>query len=142
MPLVGPVPGFHELPVLVDFHASIALPEARPVMAAVHGLVARLQDTGAKADEVPPAVVDLVAQVWLHRAPGRPDARGDRVQRDAAVRHTPAMIPADLAPQLVANDGIRAMQRAIAEPEAHVIEPKVDGVRGLKPDIRTHIPYP
>ena len=31
-------------------------------MGAVHGLVARLQDTGAKADKVPPAIVELVAQ--------------------------------------------------------------------------------
>ena len=53
---------FHELPVLVDFHASIALPEARRVMAAVHCLVRRLEDSGAKADEVPPAIVELVAQ--------------------------------------------------------------------------------
>jgi hypothetical protein len=40
------------------------------------------------------------------------------------------MVP-DLVPQLVANDGIRAMQAAIAEPDAWVLEPKVDGVRGL-----------
>jgi hypothetical protein len=62
MPLVGPTPMFHQLPVLVDFHASIALPEARRVMAAIHGLVRRLEDTGAKVDDVPPAIVDLVAQ--------------------------------------------------------------------------------
>jgi bifunctional non-homologous end joining protein LigD len=41
------------------------------------------------------------------------------------------MLPADLSPQLVANDGVRAMQRAIADPDAYAIEPKVDGVRGL-----------
>ena len=40
------------------------------------------------------------------------------------------MIP-ELVPQLVGNDGIRAMQSAIAEPDAWVLEPKVDGVRGL-----------
>ena len=40
------------------------------------------------------------------------------------------MVP-ELVPQLVANDGIRAMQSAIAEPDAWVLEPKVDGVRGL-----------
>jgi hypothetical protein len=59
---LGPVPQFYELPVLVDFHPSIPVPEAHRVMAAVHGLVRRLADTGAKADEPPPAVVDLVAQ--------------------------------------------------------------------------------
>ena len=41
------------------------------------------------------------------------------------------MLPADLTPQLVANDGVKAMQRAIADPAAYAIEPKVDGVRGL-----------
>jgi bifunctional non-homologous end joining protein LigD len=41
------------------------------------------------------------------------------------------VIPADLLPQLVGNDGIRAMLRAIAEPSAYAIEPKVDGVRGF-----------
>jgi bifunctional non-homologous end joining protein LigD len=41
------------------------------------------------------------------------------------------MLPADISPQLVANDGVRAMQRAIADPDAYAIEPKVDGVRGL-----------
>jgi hypothetical protein len=61
-PIVDPTPMFHELPVLVDFHASIALPEARRVMGAIHGLVRRLEDTGAKVDELPPAVVELVAQ--------------------------------------------------------------------------------
>jgi hypothetical protein len=61
MPQTGPVPQFHELPILVDFHPSIPLPEARKVMAAIHGLVARLQDTGGKADEVPPAVIEIVS---------------------------------------------------------------------------------
>jgi hypothetical protein len=41
------------------------------------------------------------------------------------------VLPHDLTPQLVANDGVKAMQRAIADPTAYVIEPKVDGVRGL-----------
>ena len=41
------------------------------------------------------------------------------------------MIPSDLVPQLLANDGVKAMQRAIADPSAYAIEPKVDGVRGL-----------
>jgi hypothetical protein len=58
----GPTPMFHELPVLVDFHASIALPEARRVMAAVHGLMRRLGDTGARPDDVPSAVVALEAE--------------------------------------------------------------------------------
>ena len=84
MPLVGPVPHFHELPVLVDVNAAIPLPEARKVMAAIHGLVARLQDTGAKADEVPPAIVDLVAQYgYTARIVGRTrDAMEFSVTRD------------------------------------------------------------
>jgi hypothetical protein len=41
------------------------------------------------------------------------------------------MLPSDVTPQLVANDGVKAMQRAIADPDAYAIEPKVDGVRGL-----------
>jgi len=41
------------------------------------------------------------------------------------------VLPSDLVPQLVSNDGVRAMQRAIADPSAYAIEPKVDGVRGL-----------
>jgi len=39
---------------------------------------------------------------------------------------TPAVLP-----QLVANDGTRAMRAAIPDPERHACEPKVDGVRGL-----------
>ena len=39
---------------------------------------------------------------------------------------TPAVLP-----QHVANDGIRAMHAAIADPERFACEPKVDGVRGL-----------
>jgi ATP-dependent DNA ligase len=41
------------------------------------------------------------------------------------------MLPSDVTPQLVANDGVKAMQRAIADPTSYAIEPKVDGVRGL-----------
>jgi ATP-dependent DNA ligase len=41
------------------------------------------------------------------------------------------MIPADLLPQLVANNGVQALRAAIANPAAYAIEPKVDGVRGL-----------
>jgi hypothetical protein len=37
----------------------------------------------------------------------------------------------DLVPQLVGNDGVRAMRRAIAEPGRFAFEPKVDGVRGM-----------
>jgi hypothetical protein len=37
----------------------------------------------------------------------------------------------DVLPQLVANDGLRAMRAAIADPCRYVIEPKIDGVRGL-----------
>ncbi len=40
------------------------------------------------------------------------------------------MIPA-VVPQLVANDGTRALRHAIADPERFACEPKVDGVRGL-----------
>jgi hypothetical protein len=58
---VSPTPMFHETPVLVDFHLSIPLPEARRVMGAVHGLVRRFEDTHEKADALPPAIVELVA---------------------------------------------------------------------------------
>ena len=37
----------------------------------------------------------------------------------------------DVLPQLVANDGLRALRRAIANPASWVLEPKIDGVRGL-----------
>src|SRR5919198_37116 len=40
------------------------------------------------------------------------------------------MLPA-VRPQLVANNGLRALRAAIAEPERFACEPKVDGVRGL-----------
>ena len=40
------------------------------------------------------------------------------------------MVPA-VVPQLVANDGTRALRQAIAEPDRFAYEPKVDGVRGL-----------
>jgi ATP-dependent DNA ligase len=39
---------------------------------------------------------------------------------------TPPVIP-----QLVANNGLRALRLAISEPERFACEPKVDGVRGL-----------
>jgi ATP-dependent DNA ligase len=37
----------------------------------------------------------------------------------------------DVVPQLVANDGIRALREAITAPDDWAIEPKVDGVRCL-----------
>ena len=40
------------------------------------------------------------------------------------------VLPA-VTPQLVANDGVRALRLAIADPERFACEPKVDGVRGL-----------
>ena len=40
------------------------------------------------------------------------------------------MLPA-VTPQLLSNDGLRALRRAIAEPARLAIEGKVDGVRGL-----------
>ncbi|MFL5686240.1 MAG: hypothetical protein ACJ77D_09330 [Chloroflexota bacterium] len=40
------------------------------------------------------------------------------------------MVPA-VVPQLVANDGARALRLAIADPDRYACEPKVDGVRGL-----------
>jgi ATP-dependent DNA ligase len=40
------------------------------------------------------------------------------------------MLPA-VVPQLVANDGAKALRQAIADPERFACEPKVDGVRGL-----------
>jgi ATP-dependent DNA ligase len=36
-----------------------------------------------------------------------------------------------VVPQLVANDGRRTLQQAIADPSRFAMEPKVDGVRGL-----------
>jgi hypothetical protein len=62
MPLVGPTPLFHELPVLVNFDASIPLPDARVVMAAINGVVHRLSDGGAKADELAPIIALLVSE--------------------------------------------------------------------------------
>lgn len=35
-------------------------------------------------------------------------------------------------PQLIANNGLTALRAAIADPERYVVEPKVDGVGGLK----------
>jgi ATP-dependent DNA ligase len=40
------------------------------------------------------------------------------------------VVPA-VVPQLVANDGARALRQAIADPDRFACEPKVDGVRGL-----------
>jgi hypothetical protein len=40
-------------------------------------------------------------------------------------------------PQLVANTGVRALRAAIAEPDRYVVEPKVDGVRGLVVSVQT-----
>jgi ATP-dependent DNA ligase len=40
------------------------------------------------------------------------------------------MVPA-VTPQLVANNGVRALRAAITEPDRFACEPKVDGVRGL-----------
>ena len=40
------------------------------------------------------------------------------------------MLPT-VTPQLVANNGLAAMRAAIADPDRYVVEPKVDGVRGL-----------
>jgi hypothetical protein len=37
----------------------------------------------------------------------------------------------DVLPQLVANDGLRTLRAAIADPHRYAIEPKIDGVRGL-----------
>jgi ATP-dependent DNA ligase len=40
------------------------------------------------------------------------------------------MVPS-VTPQLVANNGLRALRLAITDPERFACEPKVDGVRGL-----------
>jgi ATP-dependent DNA ligase len=40
------------------------------------------------------------------------------------------MVPA-VTPQLVANNGLRALRLAISDPERYACEPKIDGVRGL-----------
>ena len=40
------------------------------------------------------------------------------------------MLP-EVVPQLVANNGLMALRAAITDPERFVVEPKVDGVRGL-----------
>jgi hypothetical protein len=37
----------------------------------------------------------------------------------------------EVVPQLVADDGTRALRQAIADPDRFACEPKVDGVRGL-----------
>jgi hypothetical protein len=47
----------------------------------------------------------------------------------STIQFVPAIL--DVLPQLVANDGILALQAAIADPERFAVEPKVDGVRGL-----------
>ena len=39
------------------------------------------------------------------------------------------MVPT-VAPQLVGNDGLKALRLAIVDPERFACEPKVDGVRG------------
>src|SRR5207244_6665845 len=44
--------------------------------------------------------------------------------------HSIVPVPVVL-PHLVANDGIRALQAAIFDPDAWAVEPKVDGVRLL-----------
>lgn len=44
--------------------------------------------------------------------------------------YPPLVVPA-VVPQLVANDGTRALRQAIADPGRFACEPKVDGVRGL-----------
>jgi hypothetical protein len=62
MPLVGPTPLFHELPVLVNFDPSIPLADARVVMGALNGVVRRLSDGGANVDELAPIVGLLVAE--------------------------------------------------------------------------------
>ena len=48
----------------------------------------------------------------------------------AASRYDINVVPT-VVPQLVANDGARALGQAIADPERFACEPKVDGVRGL-----------
>jgi ATP-dependent DNA ligase len=48
------------------------------------------------------------------------------VRSDYHVEVLPSVIP-----QLVANDGTRALRQAIADPDRFACEPKVDGVRGL-----------
>src|SRR6187431_3102192 len=45
-------------------------------------------------------------------------------------RYHAQMIPT-VVPQLVANDGARALRQAIADPDRFACEPNVDGVRGL-----------
>lgn len=65
MPAVGPVPMFHELPVIVNIHEGIPLAEARIVMAAIHGLVRRYAETDRKVDEFADAVPPLVAEYGL-----------------------------------------------------------------------------
>ena len=40
------------------------------------------------------------------------------------------MLPS-VTPQLLANDGVRALRLAIADPDRYAIEGKIDGVRGL-----------
>jgi hypothetical protein len=81
MPQVGPTWMFHEMAVLVDLHAWFALPEARRVIAAVHVLVRRLEDTYAKPSLYPTragqgASFALIFSIPAIRAPSRsPDFR-------------------------------------------------------------------
>jgi hypothetical protein len=59
-------------------------------MGAIHGLVRRLEDTGANADELPPAVDDVVAQYGhAARRLAIPDGRSD-IRPASSAPATPA----------------------------------------------------
>ena len=69
---------------------------------------------------------------------GRPRHQGETGA--GASRHSPprlfgrryhGQVVPPVLPQLVANDGPRALRQAIADPDRFACEPKVDGVRGL-----------
>jgi bifunctional non-homologous end joining protein LigD len=51
--------------------------------------------------------------------------------RQPSISWENVIVPITVIPQLVANDGKRALRQAIADPDRFVCEPKVDGVRGL-----------
>lgn len=60
----------------------------------------------------------------------RDRSSGASVLTLGARRYHGGVIP-PVTPHLVANNGLAALRAAIADPDRYVVEPKVDGVRGL-----------
>jgi hypothetical protein len=65
-------------------------------------------------------VVAAVEAADPQRASGRAGDRGRTM-----------LVMLEVLPQLVANNGRRALRAAITDPERYAIEPRNDGVRGL-----------